>query len=126
MFFLSCCVVLTAAPSSIAVVDIGTPLCSLVPSTLIFSRLKSDVQIENRSISEKKKNYQMFYTLKSNAQGFAPTRVVSQSHACTHYLESLHILHVLASDQSATKVLCLVMLTELHNKCRRWPPFIYM
>lgn len=46
---------LAAAPSSISVVDIGIPLCSLVLSTLIFSRLKSDVQIENRGISGKKK-----------------------------------------------------------------------
>lgn len=59
-------------------------------------------------------------------QGFAPTRVVSQSLAGTHCLESLLVLHVLASDQSATKILCFVMWTELHNECKRWPPFIHM
>lgn len=32
----------------------------------------------------------------------------------------------LSKWQSTTKMLCFVMWTELHNECKRWPPFIHM
>lgn len=94
-------------PSSISVVDIGIPLCSLVLSTLIFSIIKSDVQIENRGISEKKKNYLMFYTLKSNPCTCLSHRVLLPPEWCPKALQAhtvwSHSLYTMS--QQVTKVL---------------------
>lgn len=88
--------------------------------------------MENRDISGKKLSDVLHSEIKPLhvpfPQGFAPTIAVgAHTVPCMHTLSGviLHILHVLASDQSATKILGLLMLMELHNRCKRWPPFIH-